>query len=403
MVWLCGRSVGRGAIAFAALVGLGLAAAPARAASPAAKDMRTEAPIAFLYDVTADAALFAKQADLPSPPASMATLMTTEIVFKALADGALKADDQFKVTEDAWRRGGAPSRSSAMFAKLNSQVSVSDLLRGVIVQSGGDAAITLATGLAGSEAAFAERMNERAKALGLTRSTFRNATGQPDPAQAMTARDIARLAAHIIRVYPDRYAMFAEPEFTWNKITQRNRNPLLAEYPGADGLKTGFTADSGYGLVGSVTRDGRRLIVVLNGLETAKARAAEARKLLDWGFDAFQRRRLFEAEEQVAEARVFGGAQRYVPLIADVAVDVLTPKNDDARIVARVVYDGPITAPVEKGARIGVLRVWRGDMLSVETPLRAGEAVPEGDLGRRAVDGALELVGDWFDQVIARI
>ncbi|MFD1332388.1 D-alanyl-D-alanine carboxypeptidase family protein [Methylopila musalis] len=377
-------------------------AAPAHAAPPA-KDGRTEAPIAFLYDHTSDAVLFAKQPDLPSPPASMATLMTTELTFRALEAGSLQETDTFRISEDAWRRGGAPSRGSAMFAKLNSQVAVSDLLRGMVVQSGSDAAITLAAGIAGSEPAFAEQMNARAQELGLTRSRFRNATGLPDPEQVMTARDISRLASHLIRAYPARYAMFAEPEFSWNKITQRNRNPLLADYPGADGLKTGFTADSGFGLVGSAKRDGRRLIVVLNGLESAKARAEEARKLLDWGFSAFETKRLFEAGETVAEARVFGGTSRHVPLAADAAVDVLTPKNDDARVIARVVYDGPLTAPVRKGDRVGVLRVWRGEMLSVETPLRAAETVDEGGLGRRAVDGALELVGDWFHQVVARI
>lgn len=377
----------------------------AQAAAPAApaKDTRTEAPIALLYDATSDATLYAKQADLPSPPASMATLMTTELVFKALEEGTLRPDQTFKITEDAWRRGGAPSRSSAMFARLNSEVAVSDLLRGVIVQSGGDAAITLAAGLAGSEPAFVDRMNMRARELGLSRSRFSNATGQPTPEQVMTARDVARLAAHIIRTYPDRYRIFAEPEFTWNKISQRNRNPLLADYAGADGLKTGFTADSGYGLVGSAVRDGRRLIVVMNGLETAKARAAEAKKLLDWGFDAFERRRLFEAAEPVAEARVFGGAQRHVALIASEPIELLAPRGDETRVVARVIYDGPLTAPVAKGSRVGVLRIWRGEMLTVETPVSAAEDVPVGGLSRRAVDGALELVGDWVGQVFEKI
>lgn len=363
----------------------------------------TDAPIAFLYDVTSSATLYAKQADLPSPPASMATLMTTELVFKALAEGKVSREQTFRVSEDAWRRGGAPSRSSTMFAKLNSEVPVSDLLRGVIVQSGNDAAITLAVGLAGSEQAFAGQMNARAKELGMTRSTFRNATGQPDPEQKMTARDIARLAEHLIEAYPDQYRIFAEPEFTWGKITQRNRNPLLADYQGADGLKTGFTEESGFGLVGSVMRDGRRLIVVLHGLETAKDRAEQARKLLDWGFTAFEQRRLFAEKDVVAEARVFGGAAFHVPLVAERPVDLLTPKGDDARVVARVNYEGPISAPVVKGARIGTLRIWRGETLTTETPLVAGEDVPVGDLSRRALDGAMELVGGWFGQIASRI
>jgi D-alanyl-D-alanine carboxypeptidase (penicillin-binding protein 5/6) len=374
-----------------------VAAAPAKAAAP------TDAPIAFLYDVTSGATLFAKQADLPAPPASMATLMTLELVFKALRDEKLRLSDTLKITEDAWRRGGAPSGSSTMFAKLKSEVPVSDLLRGVIVQAGNDAAITLAVALAGSEPAFAEEMNRRAKELGLARSTFRNATGQPDPEQKMTARDVARLSAHLIESYPKEYKIFAEPEFTWNKITQRNRNPLLADYPGADGLKTGFTADSGYGLAGSVLRDGRRLIIVLNGLETAKARAEEARKLLDWGFTAFAQRRLFEAGAPVADARVFGGTALHVPLVSVQPVDLLTPKGDESRVAARVTYDGPLRAPIAKGDKVATLRVWRGDTLTVETPLVAGADIAEGDLGRRAFDGALELVSGLVDTVAERI
>lgn len=398
-IFRTGRLARMAAVALAGLLALG----PALAKEPAKPAALTDAPIAFLYDETAGSVLFAKQADLPSPPASMATLMTLELVFKALAEGRLKREQTFRISEDAWRRGGAPSRSSTMFAKLNSEVSVSDLLRGVIVQSGNDAAITLAAGLAGSEEAFASLMNQRAKELGLARSTFRNATGQPDPDQKMTARDTARLAAHLIEAYPEQYRIFAEPEFTWSKITQRNRNPLLADYQGADGLKTGYTEDSGFGLVGSAVRDGRRLIIVLNGLETAKDRAEQARKLLDWGFSAFEQRRLFAQGDAVAEARVFGGASLHVPLVADRAIDLLTPKGDDARVAARVDYAGPIAAPIVKGTRIGTLKVWRGDTLTIETPLVAGADVPVGDLPRRAFDGAMELVSGWVGQIAERI
>lgn len=387
----------------AALAALCVIAAQPATARDAKPSEPTEAPFAFLYDAASDVTLYAKSADLPSQPASMATLMTMELVFKALKEGRLTREQTFRVTEDAWRRGGAVSRNSTMFAKLNSEIAVSDLMRGVIVQSGTDAAITLATGLAGSEGAFVDLMNKRAAELGLTRSTFRNATGQPDPEQTMSARDVARLATHLVDAYPDLYRIFAEPEFTWSKITQRNRNPLLADYQGADGLKTGFTAEGGYGLVGSVIRDGRRLVIVLNGLETAKARADQARKLLDWGFTAFEQRRIFEADDAVAEARIFGGAQLYVPLVAQRPIDLLAPKGDDARVVARVSYDGPVAAPIQKGQRIGVLRVWRGQMLTVETPVYAGADVAVGDLGRRAFDGAVELVGGWFGKIADRI
>jgi len=391
------RGIALAVIGILALSGVAAAKDPPKPAQP------TDAPIAYLYDVTNDATLYAKQADLPSPPASMATLMTMELIFKALNEGRLGRDQTFKITEDAWRRGGAPSRSSTMFAKLNSEVGVSDLMRGVIVQSGNDAAITLAAGLAGTEGAFAELMNARARELGLTRSTFRNATGQPDPEQKMTARDISRLAAHLIETYPDLYKIFAEPEFTWSKITQRNRNPLLADYHGADGLKTGYTEESGYGLVGSVMRDGRRLILVLNGVDSAKHRADEARKLLDWGFTAFEQRRLFEGDDAVAEARVFGGSAMHVPLVAGKPVDLLTPKGDDSRVAAKVSYDGPVPAPVAKGTKLGVLRVWRGDVLTVETPLYAAADVPEGDLTRKAFDGAVELVSGLVGRIADQI
>ncbi len=393
----------RSRAAFAVALLFAWAGGPASAATPAAPAGPTDAPIAYLYDVESDATLFARLADLPSPPASMATLMTLELVFKAMRDGRLKPEDSFRITEDAWRRGGASSRGSTMFAKLNSNVPLPDLLRGLIVQSGADAAITLAVAVAGSEPAFADLMNARARELGLSRSTFRNATGLPDPTQKMTARDIARLALHLIETYPQDYKIFAEPEFTWNKITQRNRNPLLADYPGADGLKTGYTEDSGYGLVGSVEREGRRLIIVLNGLESAKQRAQEARKLLDWGFDAFNRRELFSEGEVVAEARVFGGSSLNVPLVASRRVELLTPKGDQTRLVARVSYDGPLAAPIAKGARVGTLRVWRADTLTLETPLLAGDDVPVGALSRRAFDGAVELVNGWVDQIAARI
>ncbi|MET0314586.1 MAG: D-alanyl-D-alanine carboxypeptidase family protein, partial [Hansschlegelia sp.] len=223
------------------------------------------------------------------------------------------------------------------------------------------------------------------------------------PDQRMTARDIATLATWLIQTYPEEYKLFAEPEFTWNKITQRNRNPLLADYAGADGLKTGYTEDGGYGLVGSVQRDGRRLILVLNGLETAKARAEEARKLLDWGFSAFARRELFAAGEMVAEARVFGGSTLHVPLVAERAVELLTPRGDQGRVAARVSYDGPLMAPIAKGARVATLRVWRGDTLTLEAPLLAAEDVTVGPLPRRAFDGALELVSGWWDQIAAKI
>src|SRR5919112_5884863 len=220
----------------------------------------------------------------------MAKTMAAEVVFSQLKSGRLSMDTEFTVSENAWRKGGGGSGGSSMFAKVNTPVRLEDLLRGLIVQSGNDAAIAIAEGIAGTEENFARMMNERAKQIGLTKSTFRNATGYGDPAQKVTVRDLAKLALHIIDTYPDLYKIFGERDFTWNKIRQQNRNPLLAMGIGADGLKTGHTRDAGYGLVGSAVQNGLRLIVVVNGLKTASERANEARKLLEWGFRGFESR-----------------------------------------------------------------------------------------------------------------
>ena len=212
-------------------------------------------------------------------------------------------------------------------------------------------------------------MNERARELGLTGSHFTNATGLPDPKMHVTARDLARLARHIIRTYPDHYKIYSEPSFTWNKIQQRNRNPLLGMDIGADGLKTGYTNEAGYGLVGSAVQKGLRIIVVVSGLKTSKQRASEGHKLLEWGFNSFESRVLFAEGQRIADARVFGGATNYVALTGPGAVRLMMPRRSDESVTARVVYTGPVEAPVRRGRPIGTLRVWRGDLLVLEVPL----------------------------------
>jgi D-alanyl-D-alanine carboxypeptidase (penicillin-binding protein 5/6) len=271
---------------------------------------QTVAPTAILVDADSDAVLFEKNADELVAPASMAKIMTAEVIFNELKNGRLTMDTEFGISEHAWRTGGASSGGSSMFAKVNTNVRLEDLLRGLIVQSGNDAAIALAEGISGTEDNFARRMTDRAREIGLTKSTFRNATGYSDPAQKVTVRELSKLALHVIRTYPDLYKMFGEKEFTWNKIRQLNRNPLFAMNVGADGLKTGFIDESGYGLVGSAVQNGQRLVVVVNGLKTAKDRANEARKLLDWGFRAFEPRQLFQEGQVVGEAQVYGGDRR---------------------------------------------------------------------------------------------
>ncbi|MCJ2087904.1 D-alanyl-D-alanine carboxypeptidase [Methylobacterium sp. E-005] len=371
-------------LAAACALGAGLAGA-------GAQSFQTAAPHAILIDADSGSVLFEKAADERFSPASMAKLMTTDIVFEALKSGRLSMDTEFTVTEDAWKRGGAGGGGSSMFAQVNSRIKMADLLRGLIVQSGNDAAITIAENMAGSEEAFAGLMNQRAKEIGLTNSTFRNATGYSAPDQKVTARDMAKLALHIIETYPDYYKIFSEKEFTWNKIRQQNRNPLLALDIGADGLKTGYLEESGYALTGSAVQNGQRLVLVVSGLKTARDRASESRKLMEWGFRAFEPRQVFAPGETVAEASVFGGQAGSVPLVAKKPVRVLLPRGSSDRVSAKAIYTGPLVAPVEEGQRVGVLRVQRGDTVALDQPLYAGAAVEPGTLPQRAMDAALEF------------
>jgi D-alanyl-D-alanine carboxypeptidase (penicillin-binding protein 5/6) len=360
------------------------------------ENSRTIAPHAILIEADGGGVLFERDADELVYPASLAKLMTAEYVFNEIKQGRLKLTDEFTVSEYAWRHGGAPSRTSSMFAPIHSRVSVENLLQGVIVQSGNDACITLAEGLAGTEQAFAEKLTKRARELGLTKSVFTNSTGLPDPDQVVTMRELATLARHIIKTYPDLYKIYGEREFTWNKIRQSNRNPLLAMGIGADGLKTGYTKEAGYGLVGSAVQGGLRLIVAINGLKTAKDRAEEGRKLLEWGFHSFQSKALFADGQSIGEAKVFGGARGKVPLVADGPVRLMVPRNSRDKITARITYTGPVPAPVTKGQPIGRLRVWRNDTLALEVPLHAGTDVEVGSMSQRAFDAATELVINLF-------
>jgi D-alanyl-D-alanine carboxypeptidase (penicillin-binding protein 5/6) len=364
---------------------------------------QTSAHFAILIDADSGTLLFDKNADQLMEPESMTKLMTAEVVFNELKQGKLKPDEEFIVSENAWRRGGAPSHTSTMYAPINSRTRVIDLLQGAIIVSGNDACIALAEGIAGNEIAFAEIMTKRAREIGLPKSVFSNATGLPDPNLRVTARELALLAQHIIHTYPEYYHFFGEREFTWNKIRQQNRNPLLTMAIGADGLKTGFTKEAGYGLIGSAVQNGLRLIVVVNGLKQAKERADEARKLLEWGFRSFESRPLFAEDEVVGDAKLFGGASGHVPLVAGHVVRLLAPRNASDKIIARVVYTGPVPAPVEKGQPVGKLKVWRSDVLVLEVPLQAAASVARGSLPQRAFDAATELVISLFRAGIGRL
>ena len=358
---------------------------------------------AILVDYESGTVLFEKNPDEPWPPASLAKLMTMEIVFNEIKNGELKLEEELVVSVDAWRRGGAPAGGSTMFAPVHSRIAVVDLIQGAVVQSGNDACIVFAESIAGNEDLFARMMNARAKELGLQSANFRNSTGLPDPKQAISVRDLAKLAAHLIRTYPEFYKFYGQPEFTWNKIRQQNRNPLLEMNIGADGLKTGYIKESGYGLVGSAVQEGQRLIVVVHGAETPKDRANDAKRLLEWGFRNFESRRLFAAGINVAEVRVFGGDSRYVPVTGKGPIYLLSPRGGGDKFVARVHYRGPVRAPIAKGDQIARLRVMRGDNIALEVPLYAAADIGEGSLVQRALDSTTEIAGGWIRRGINKV
>ena len=362
----------------------------------AAQDFQTSAKQAVLMDYDSGSILFQKNADELMPPASMAKLMTMEVVFDALKSGAYTLESEFHVSTDAWKRGGAGSGGSTMFLRPNIDVRLEDLVKGVIVVSGNDASIAVAQNMAGSEPAFAGLMTQRARAIGLEKSVFKNSTGLPHPEQLVTARELAELARHIIRTYPEYYkTYYSLPEFKWGRTRQPNRNPLLGAVEGADGLKTGHTEASGYGLVGSAVQDGRRLILVLNGLPSSSARRAEAIKLMRWGQRAFKLVDMFKDGEVVGEATVFGGAKSGVAVAAQGPLQIYVPIGRSDRLRASIVFDGPLVAPVQKGDKIAKLQVMIGDRVSQETPLYAAEDVEVGSIPQRALSAAQELLLGW--------
>jgi serine-type D-Ala-D-Ala carboxypeptidase (penicillin-binding protein 5/6) len=383
---------------FAGLVAVSVCAAHAASNMNVKKDdsFQTGAPNALLLDTNSDSILFEKGGDQLVPPASLAKLMTLEFVFNEIKQGHIKLDDEYTISENAWRKGGAPSHGSTMFAAINSRVKLDDLIHGIIIDSANDACIAIAEGLAGTEAEFGALLTKRAREIGLEKSTFTNATGYSDPNLRATPRELAYLARYIMQTYPNFYPYFAEREFTWNNIRQQNRNPLLAMGIGADGLKTGETSEAGFNLVGSAVQDNLRLIVVVTGAKSDKERAEEARKMLDWGFHGFAARILFAEGQTVGEARVFGGEARYVPLMAPGTIRVMVPRNGNEHLNARIVYNGPVPAPVRKGQAIGKLKVWRGESFALEVPLQAAEDVGPGSMSRRAMDAATELMIGLF-------
>jgi len=369
---------------------MSLAAAAAAPAFGASMDINAREYI--LLDFNTGSVLGAKDADKPMPPSSMSKLMTAYMAFEALKTGRISLDDELTVSRNAWQLGGAASGGSTMFLPPGSRVKVEDLLRGMIVQSGNDACIVLAEALAGSEEAFAEQMNAKAKSLGMNNSHFMNATGLPHEEHFMSPRDLATLARHIVTDFPEYYSLYSETSFTYNNITQGNRNPLLYRVgSGADGLKTGHTAIAGYGLTASAVRGGRRLILVANGMDTMKDRDEETAKLMDWGFREFTNRSLFTAGEVVTDAEVWLGDAGNVNLVIPRDVMVTVPRGTGQNLEVKVVYEGPIPAPIAKGTDVAKIVISGKDFEPIEIPLQAAN-----DVGRLGYVGRLKAAAAYI-------
>jgi len=351
----------------------------------------TPASHVYMVDTTTGAVLLDKKGNERMAPASMSKLMTLYMVFERLKDGRLSLDDKFYVSENAWRKGGAKTGGSTMFLEPSMRVRVEDLLRGIIVQSGNDACIVVAEALGGSEEAFAQDMSKKAHELGMTESTFKNATGWPDPEHRVTAHDLARLAQLTVERFPEYYHYYSEHSFVFNGIKQSNRNPLIYKDMGADGLKTGHTQESGYGLTASAERDGRRLILVVNGLSSKKMRSSESERLLEWGFREFGNYALFKAGDVVTDANVWLGQKTSVPLVIENDLTLTLPKRARGEMTVKASFEGPVPAPIQKGQRIGTLTISAPNVTPVEVPLLAADDVEQlGLVGR--LGAALDFI-----------
>ena len=375
------------------------AATPALAAPPS---FDTTAPIAYMKDLSSGAVLFARDADRRIPPASMTKMMTTYVVFDLIKKGEIKLDQKFTVAPETWRQWHGPSAGSTMFLSPNEQVSVKDLLHGIVTLSGNDACVVLAEGIAGTERSFADLMNRTAKRIGVTNSVFTNSNGWPDPNEYVTARDLALIAERTIKDFPDLYAQFyGQTEFTWGKtlgggaaITQPNRNPLLGRVPGADGLKTGHTEEAGYGFTGSAEQNGRRLVMVVAGLDTFNGRAQQSVSFMNWGFGAWKSVPVAKKGKTIDSVPVQLGAARSVAVVAPHDLAVTLPRaslNSEMKLL--VAYKGPVKAPIQRGQHIADVIVRTPDMPDQRLPLVAAEAVGEAGFFDRISAGFRHIFG----------
>lgn len=403
--WIC-----RGAAALAVFLLVGTSAVlaaekhkPAAAKPPAAKaapaapqqpaegaGFTTEARHAIIIETETGTVLFNKDADERMPPASMSKMMTAYVVFGLLKSGQAKLTDELPVSAEAWKTGG-----SKMFVPVGGRISIDNLLQGMIVQSGNDSCIVLAEGLAGSQQAFVDLMNAKAKEIGLTNSHFDDVDGLPDPNHWMTARDLATLAWRTIKDFPEYYHYYSEKNFAFNNIDQGNRNPLLYTTPGTDGLKTGHTEESGYSLTASVVRGDRRIIMVENGLPSMKARGQEGQRLVEWAFREFNDYKLFSAGDKVDDAETWLGVQPKVPLVVHQDVLVTMPRASRKDMKVTVSYTKPIPAPITEGQEVGKVTITAPNVATVELPLYAGASVARiGTIGRMATVAAYLIWGN---------
>ena len=378
------------------ILATGMAAGVAIAQGSPPAEMTTRAKQAILIDATTGAVLFQHRADELAPPASMSKLVTLAVIFRALKEGRIKLDDEILFSVNAWRTGGAPSGTSAMFVPVNTREKLDDVLKGIIIQSGNDACIAVAEAIGGSESAFAKMMTDEARRIGLEKSTFRNATGLYVADHLMTVRELALVARYIIQNYPEHYPLFSEREFRYRKHRFFNRNPLLTLDIGVDGLKTGYIKEAGYGLVASAKQDGRRVILAINGMESANDRKSEAIRLIEWGFKGFGEFKLFDPDEVVGRARVWGGDRMFVPLVGGNDINVLLPKAQSGqRLQAQIIYKSPLKAPLKKGDVVAKLRVTTPSQSVNVIELQAGEDVPEAGPMRRGLDTLAHMAFGW--------
>ena len=367
--------------------------------------LESVAPRVALHDDTTGSLLIARDETKPFAPANFAKLVTAAVVFEALKTGEVTEATLYPVSEHAWRTGGAPARVTTMFAAVKSFVPVGDLLRGLVVDYANDAAIALAEGLSGSEAGFTERMNDYAARIGLKDSRFANPTGYPDPSARTTLSDMLALASHVRATYPDRYALYSQPEFLWNKINQTNKTRFVKELAGVDGMVLAFDEAAGFGALLTAGRGDRRVAVAASGYTSLEDRDKDLKALIEGAFTEYGRFEVYSSGAEIGRVKVFGGNAPEVAVISagGAPVNLTLPTGDRSQFRLAVVYDGPVSAPVKRGAKIGRLEVRVGERLYQSVPLEAAADVERGEIRDRALDGFAEMFAGWWYRTIGSI